>query len=939
MATQEEIKNKWEQAQRTSLWTRTLGSADAHVAPLRDSFLDARKNAEFLLNKIRNDFKNLTVHDITHVDSLWNVADTIIGKDYPINPLEGYILGIAFLIHDVALSYDAVGGEDKLRGTKEWKDAYADGPGEKDKEEFIKECDFDAIRAIHAKYAEDILDKTFERNNTTSFYIIDNDEYRIQFGHRIGKIAASHHWSIDKVESDLDTQINPIAEFPGDWEINEQKLACILRCADAGHIDNGRAPYGIYNSLIVNGVSRDHWESQTRLGQVRENKKNPEQLLITSTRPFEKNNFAAWNVAYDAVRIFDEELKKSNELLKPAGLSFPHVGVTGAESKEALYEYIKTNGWQPCSFGVHTSNVKGLIENLGGSKLYGEDNMLLVALRELIQNARDAIHARRMMDDRPEEGRITIRIKEEAGKRYVEVEDDGIGMSLDCIKNYFLDFGSSYWKSNSVRFDYPGLRSKGFKSIGKFGIGFYSVFMVAKSVEVVTKRYDKSVNDAKRIEFPEGLTLSPILSEANLSPSVSTKIKIELKDDVDLKYTIEEYDPAETTVSLHKALQLLLVGLDVDVYYYEDNNNSHKIHTNIKSSDFDKKEWLENLFIKDYPDNIEDLVSNLEFLKDETGEIRGLIVSPNCFPIYNADYPDKYHLVLEFPSILTIGGLMASIKYERNRYDCYIGYLDGKESSISRNYVIIDESLKKNMQRLIKEQYNKNFNDIINEQCLYWDNPFNHYLVESFNKYISFWELEEDMIKENTIRIYKTLRFDKKMMTLFGLLNIHLHLFAGIYNRAGGLNFVEKGPYGYDTNLFTIKYLEYLLDPEKDGSIDDKLCHIHYNDATNRDAIKSFIEIADDTRLDYITIIHKICVFLKNPIFNEDQNNLTVEIWGNLMLDMLDENMIDWIKVDDKYLRELINNNLNKTGSYLEQFLIPTNQYLDKIGAFSNENS
>ena len=206
MATQEEIENKWKLAQKTSLWRRTLGSTDAHVAPLRDSFLDARKNAEFLLDKIRYDFENLTVHDITHVDSLWNVADTIIGKDYPINPLEGYVLGIAFLIHDAALSYDAVGGKDKLRATIEWKDAYADGPGEKDEEEFKKDCDFAAIRALHARYAEDILNKKFERDNTTTFYIIGNDEYRTQFGDMIGKIAASHHWSIDDVESNLEIQ-------------------------------------------------------------------------------------------------------------------------------------------------------------------------------------------------------------------------------------------------------------------------------------------------------------------------------------------------------------------------------------------------------------------------------------------------------------------------------------------------------------------------------------------------------------------------------------------------------------------------------------------------------------------------------------------------------------------------------------------------------------
>ena len=623
MATQEEIEKKWKLAQRTSLWKRTLGSSEKDVEPLRESYLDARKNAIYLLDKIRKDFPNLTVHDITHVDSLWNVADTIIGHDYPINPLEGYILGIAFLIHDAALSYDAVGGKNKLRDTIEWKDAYADGRGDKDEDEFKIECDFVAIRALHARFAEKLLFQTFEKDNGSTFFIIDDDTYRTHFGKLIGKIAASHHWSIDDVELGLNKPTNPLNEMPGEWKVNARKLACILRCADAGHIDNGRAPDSIYRSLAVNGVSRQHWEYQYHLCQVCEDEFDSAKLCITSSHPFvyerkdengkgvgKKEDVAAWNVAYDAVRLFDEELKRSNDLLKritpnnSKDLTFPHVGVSGAESKEALAKYIRTEGWQPCSFGVHTSNVKALIENLGGSKLYGEDNILLVALRELIQNARDAIQARRIMDGRFEDGRISIRLKVEGGKRWIEVEDDGIGMSLDCIKYGLLDFGSSYWKSKLGKDENPGLRSKGFKSIGKFGIGFYSVFMVAKSVDVVTRRYNKGA-DAMKVEFPEGLTLSPIMTMDQLSTSVSTIVRFELKDDVRLSFSVKYYGDS---ISFQKALQIMVAGLDIDVYYEAD-EGLQRIHTNVNSNTFNEEEWLKGLLIQTMTDDVVEHIS------------------------------------------------------------------------------------------------------------------------------------------------------------------------------------------------------------------------------------------------------------------------------------------------------------------------------------------
>ena len=168
---------------------------------------------------------------------------------------------------------------------------------------------------------------------------------------------------------------------------------------------------------------------------------------------------------------------------------------------------------------IPDTKLKMLIENLGGSKLYGEDNMLLVALRELIQNARDAIHARQKLEDSFDNGKITIRLKKEGTERFIEVEDNGIGMSMDCIKHNLLDFGNSYWKSPLSKYENPGLRSKGFTSIGKYGIGFYSVFMVAESVVVRTKRYDKG-NKAMKVEFPTGLTLSPIISKDDIAVGV-----------------------------------------------------------------------------------------------------------------------------------------------------------------------------------------------------------------------------------------------------------------------------------------------------------------------------------------------------------------------------------------------------------------------------------
>lgn len=881
--------------QDTSLWKRTLGLYDSNVEPLRNSFLRAREHAEFLLGKIRNDFPNLTVHDITHVDSLWNVADTIIGPDYRINPLEGYILGIAFLIHDAALSYNTVGGIDKLRESIQWKDAFADGPGDKNEEEFKKECDFDAIRALHAKYAEDIPTQVYKNDNGSTFYIIENDDYRTYFGELIGKIAASHHWSIDDVESKLEPQVNPIAEVPGDWEINAQKLACILRCADAGHIDNGRAPYNIYRSLNINGVSRYHWESQVRLGQVRPNKKDPGKLLITSIKSFSKNEFAAWNVAYEAVRIFDEELKKSNDLLKSIDedLVFPFTGVSGANSKEELAEHIKTIGWQPCNFGVHTSNVKLLIENLGGSKLYGEKNKLLVVLRELIQNARDAIHAREKLEESFDNGRITIRLMENGDARFIEVEDNGIGMSMDCIKHSFLDFGSSYWKSSLSKYENPGLRSSGFTSVGKFGIGFYAVFMVANMVEVQTKRYNKSVDDAIKIEFPEGLTLSPIISKGELNASASTIVRLKLKSNIGFKLKYQD-----SFVTFQDFLPALVLGLDVDVYL-GNRDNCNLIHRNITSSSFSVIKWMKGINV--YPQKIIDHANELEPIK-VNNRFRGYIGIIN-----------EYCCDTE-PSLVTIGGLLttAGNKLEKHNHYGYIGYLDFYNHNLSRDSVTFDEPLKNTLQKWFQEKYLHNYEHILLSsdlaECF---NKFSHFIDFPYNATKKLIEHNEEMISHLDFSDYFAPKMTIDMIRL-----IHHRLYSGIWSKAGRIKFgINEG-------------MEVVDDEVEKESYDD------YDENEFFERIKTINDIPDDSVSNLLLKYILLEVLDPFPI----GSSRTLGVWLNIMLDRMYHKELDWSLVDmDHYitLQEQFEQDSNPDPicNYLEQFLIDS----EKCKSSSNE--
>lgn len=695
---------------RTDLWQKAFRHQNDGNDSLRDKLAAAyersRENATILLDKIRKDFPNLTVHDISHVDGLWAVASTITGEGYDINPLEGFVLGCAFLMHDAVLSYEAFGGVDALRNTPQWKDYLKAVQQENvmtQEKEQQKEADFRTIRLLHAKAIKDkeLHRQQFKKDDGATFYIIEDPEnpenqtLRDHLGELICDIAASHHLNIDKVEA-LGNQSNALAEY--EWSINPIKLACILRCADAGHIDASRAPDHLLKLLSINGVSRDHWNAQNRLSQLKVDDNDSTKVLITSTMAFPEEEFAAWNVAYDAVHVLDHELKSSNELLKRKNIpQFQAQGVSGAESREALSNHIKTKGWTPCDATLHVSNVDDIIRRLGGEQLYGSKNKIEIALRELIQNARDAIAARRKQEE-GFKGEINVKIEQEGEDTYIEVTDNGLGMSLRTIKDYLLNFGSSYWASDLAKEEYPGLYSSGFESVGRFGIGFYSIFMVAAEVEVNTRPYRSALADNKTIRFPNGLSLRPIIKNVegeSMDVSTSVRIKIDNNKTKDQQWKPLYNNYPAQNVPYSCVISKLTAGLDVDVYYTQTGKKRERVHQNLKDKDFDGLQWLLDITYANYlkdPNLAEYIKSNHIRLRDivHNGKIygRGLIA---------LNYSDR---------VITVGGLLdldEPIAIVPIVPEYFIGCLFSEPSNAVRNAKDFDYPI---LKEWAQEQYN-----------------------------------------------------------------------------------------------------------------------------------------------------------------------------------------------------------------------------------------
>ena len=529
----------------TELFQRAFGDAGASedIARLVASLRVLRTNVSKLTSRIAGALPGLSIHDVSHLDALWDVANTLAGPDYPLNVLEAYVFGAAVLLHDAGLCFEAYsGGRDSVRRSQQWNDAHsrlrrAGYLGD----ELELEADFQTLRALHAAQAARLGTQAW-KSDTGEFYLIDDRELRENYGRLIGSIASSHHWDLDKVVTQFSTPRPSPASFDNDWPVDSLKIACMLRVADAGHIDGARAPSFLTRILQMNSLSRVHWVAQSRLGRLTIRPDHPEQVMVGSTSPFPSSEAAAWWVAYDLVANFDRELRRCNELLATSRVqsrrAFARTSVAGAGHVRELARYVQTEGWQPIDSTVCVSDVAAFVHAIGEKQLFGTDSdRLSGVLTELLHNAADAISARKILAGGGGfDSSIVVRLRAEVNDEWtLHVDDNGVGMAQSTLTTDLLDFGRSFWYSEQAAHQFPGLQSSGFRPIGRFGIGFFSVFMAAERIRVFSRRFDKGLDDTWCLSFGNGISLRPTLSSDrpdDFDMRLCTRVELALKSSV-----------------------------------------------------------------------------------------------------------------------------------------------------------------------------------------------------------------------------------------------------------------------------------------------------------------------------------------------------------------------------------------------------------------------
>jgi len=143
------------------------------------------------------------------------------------------------------------------------------------------------------------------------------------------------------------------------------------------------------------------------------------------------------------------------------------------------------------NISIHTENIFPVIKKF----LYSDNEIFL---RELVSNAVDATQKLKRLASlgqyRGEVGEVTIDVSFDEQAKTITISDRGIGMTAEEIKKYINQIAFS----GATEFVEKFKEAKDANEIiGRFGLGFYSAFMVAEKVEIQTLSYQEGATPAR----------------------------------------------------------------------------------------------------------------------------------------------------------------------------------------------------------------------------------------------------------------------------------------------------------------------------------------------------------------------------------------------------------------------------------------------------------
>lgn len=486
----------------------TLAEAKARQAEDLPAFsgiklLHIKRQVANLLSLIGRDgiFDEYTRHDISHIDSMLHILDWLIpdASKAAMSPVDWLVVVLAIYFHDLGM---LVTSEEFAERSRSGFASYRDntlfaGENGADYRARVQEMSLDEaerflyqefVRHKHAERIRNwIMGHPSDHLGVTNRVMTEVDTLLAPLGAQCRKdlalVCESHH--LDDLGDFGKYKLRQPLGNSGDETVNLQYAAILLRTCDLLHITRDRTPSIAFRVINpTDPLSQNEWAKQMAVTSVRPQLGHNREGALDEDAPkdtIEVHAYFTKESGFFGLTSYlvyaQDQIRKSYEWAQASSrqLAAPH---------QFPWRYIddsniETQGFLRDTFEFTIDQAR-ILDLLTGHTLYNDTR---VVLRELAQNALDAIRLRRLVEQR-EDGPATpgrLQITWDEDQRVLSVLDNGTGMTQSIIERHLLKVGASRYQDPEFRHQYPE-----FSAISRFGIGLLSTFMIADHVEITT---------------------------------------------------------------------------------------------------------------------------------------------------------------------------------------------------------------------------------------------------------------------------------------------------------------------------------------------------------------------------------------------------------------------------------------------------------------------
>lgn len=380
------------------------------------------------------------------------------------------------------------------------------------------------VRRHHARLAHEIAISGVPTKASGKLELVGLDP---ELKDLAGLVARSHGMSMRSTFPYLQERYSIVAEHR---KIKTPFLMAVLRIADYVQVQSERALKTLLSiKELRSPLSRQEWRNHFSVRDVTMRHEDPEAMFVRATPPDVKTFLRLEALFKDIQKELDQSWATIGEVYGRLG-DLAALGLTVRRLRSNLDDkdsFAKTVSYVPIKSGFQTSGPDLLKLLVGPLYEYRYD----IGIRELLQNAVDAF--KEAVDLRQHLGHdlqgVTVDIQQaEDGTGWIVVTDDGVGMTLQTIVNYFLVAGASFrdsdvWKSQHI--DSTG-KSRVMRG-GRFGVGALAAFLLGDEIKVRTRHMDR--DETEGIEFSARMD-DPIVELRKCVAPAGTSISIFISD-------------------------------------------------------------------------------------------------------------------------------------------------------------------------------------------------------------------------------------------------------------------------------------------------------------------------------------------------------------------------------------------------------------------------